>query len=1236
MPAEDITRLLDPAPKRYVGARLQQGRALVDSDYNEGRRADAQELQTVVREIVGAKATPDDGFLPDLKAGMLVKSQLVRFGSYVQAFVLPYKIRPGVLYVGGWRFEQEEAEPVVFQREYLQIGPATAPRAAVGVQRQLTYLRGWEQPVSAVEDSEVLEAAMQGADGGVRIRRMRQVETRHVDAADCSAAFDQVLEELGDGSTATYDAATCELRSNARLQMGFFGEASGDCEGCEPALRGKYLGGENHTIQLMLATPNSYVWAFDNGAPLYRAKLTVDADGGATVEMLTPPKDRFHEPVLNQVIEILPWSVLLENGRPTGGKGGQQNLTNERIAAPAGFFAEVDAPYVGGSRSFHARVDAASLSQIGISVNKGAGKSETKAEMAVQSGSTPAAEVIALEWDPSHPHAAELNGNDPSTPELETYVFLRLWHVKKAGGPLTIPISSKAPLGRTGLVPTFTGSGRRGDFWRATVRTAARDEILPLALMRPGGMPPDGPREVVAPLALVEWSSPFGVSHQVVSIHDCRPSLPAITQKGCCTYVVGTGSAGHFQSIQQAVDALPPQGGRICVLPGTYAEEIRIAGRDHVTLCGCGDRTILASPQPSAEALLDLPGSASHAGAAPRIVVESLSIQAAGQIGVLATGAGVELRDLSIETSPTGDQPTPSAVRALQAERLRLTDSRIHMVGGALSHHAAVYLDILEDGLLERNRIETGGRAEQGRVDAWGGVQIAGGSRRVELRGNEIVGGRGHGVTLGSARFRAPDGSSLGLEGAGLGQSGADAPFAFSGQIEPVERAGDNGETLLYYPEPEPAIEDLLLADNSIHGFRGSGVASLALEVRHDEVASGPPLCMRRTTFAVERAVLRDNCIERNARGLAGDLGEDRTRGGIILSEARRLDVIGNRIELNGMDGEAAAGPVCGVYVGFGEDVVIAENRIAGNGRLPDDAENTPGLLGGIVLRRPGALRLPDVTLEATVQSVRVLRNTVESPRGPALSMVAGGPCSVLANHFETTTRAGGFANGALTVTVLQPGRPWEAVDLPPNEPSPTRWEQPVGSQDYLGGRAQQIEATGGLIFSGNQITTHGLGEDESSLSVPVLIAATDGVVMSGNQLSAEAPRRSILAHCWVVGSTVNVSHNRIAEGIETTRLSLLVAAPMLTLAEDNILTHCPAVYGGLNHGNPLYFADEGNLHWFRMQNRRCESQAAEIFPDLQNTLDTLFGIGQPSGPNVAANVESRFVGNTLFRRFDS
>ena len=1206
MATEDLTRLLDPTSKHYVGSRAQQGRPLVDSDFNEGRRAVDQDSRAAARDLIGGQASPDDGFLPDLELGAIVNSQLVRFGAFVQAFVLKYNLRPGIMHVGGWRFEQQDAEPVIFQREYLQMGPATAPRAALGMQRQLSYLRGWEQSVTAVEDGELVEPAVHGADAATRVRRMHRVEVRGVESDDCADAFDEVLAELGDGTSATYDPETCELRSNARLQMGFYGDAAGECPGCDPALQGKYLGNEDHCIRIMLASSSSYVWAFDNAAPLYRAKLIFDGNG-ATVEMLTPPKDTYHEPGLNRVVEILPWSVLLENGSPLSTKPGSQSkvtgekIVNEKLAARAGFFADVDTPYDPGTRSFHARIDPASLVLLGAVPSKAESKSLTKAKIGLKTGESPATEVVALEWDPDHPHAAELNSSDPESGELIKYVLVRVWHEKKADEPLTIPTTSTAALGRTGLVPSFSGTGRRGDFWRATVRTEAREEVLPLAIMEPGGMPPDGPQEVIAPLALLEWNSTFGIAHELVSFRDCRPNLPTITNRGCCTHIVGPGTSAEFQSIQAAIDSLPPAGGHICVLPGTYAEEIRVVSGGRIRIAGCGTRSVIESPGGTAEALVEL----QVASAGSSIEVESLSLRATGQIGILANGADIELRDLVVEILPNGAGETSSALRMIEAERVRVTDNSL-LVNGGFSHHAAVYLDSLSDLLLEGNRIETAGG------EAWGGVHISGGSRQVELRDNDIVGGRGHGVTIGSARFRATDGSGLGIVGAGLGQSDSASPFLLSGRIEPVDIVDANNATLRYYPDPDVTIDDLLIVDNRIHDCLGSGIAALAVEVEHEDAAIVAPLCIRRTTFAVDSLTIDDNLIETNALGPPGALGDDRTRGGIVLSEANRLSVVRNQIRANGTDIDP--GPVCGIYLARGSQVVITDNRLANNGQLPD-SNGVSELRGGIVLKLPQALDLLNVfSNDASVIDVTLRGNIVENDSGASLMMVSGGYCSVLSNHLQSRTPSLPGTSSWGSVVIVHPAKPWEAVDLPLGEPSADRWEQPIGSFDYLTGRAQDVELSGGVLFADNQVSTVVPVDENSAGATPVVVFSTGSVVLTSNQFSAQLPRNSSVYHTWVIGSTVTVADNRVANNIETTPVSLISMAAMLTLSTGNILTHCPVTFGCLNNENDAYRVDEDNLVWFQPQESPCDQLAEDLSQPLLVICNLLFGLGDPPG----------------------
>ena len=73
------------------------------------------------------------------------------------------------------------------------------------------------------------------------------------------------------------------------------------------------------------------------------------------------------------------------------------------------------------------------------------------------------------------------------------------------------------------------------------------------------------------------------------TIEDCRTIVPPLSQdKGCCTFRVGDGvdSFGDFTSIQAAVNALPAEGGEVCILPGRYFEHVRIvkARRRHSRL----------------------------------------------------------------------------------------------------------------------------------------------------------------------------------------------------------------------------------------------------------------------------------------------------------------------------------------------------------------------------------------------------------------------------------------------------------------------------------------------------------------------------------------------------------------------------------------------------------------------------------------------------------------------------
>ena len=84
--------------------------------------------------------------------------------------------------------------------------------------------------------------------------------------------------------------------------------------------------------------------------------------------------------------------------------------------------------------------------------------------------------------------------------------------------------------------------------------------------------------------------------------------------------------------------------------------------------------------------------------------------------------------------------------------------------------------------------------------------------------------------------------------------------------------------------------------------------------------------------------------------------------------------------------------------------------------------------------------------------SLRVLGNIVEHPNGVALAARATGPMVVESNFLmslgnNASAQQAGIAHAVALVNV---GLPWEAIDLPANEPSSDRWRFPSRTGEYL------------------------------------------------------------------------------------------------------------------------------------------------------------------------------------------
>ncbi|MEO7653853.1 MAG: DUF6519 domain-containing protein, partial [Bryobacteraceae bacterium] len=60
--SKDISRFVFQPKKRYSSVRMQQGRVILDSDWNESERIDDEELRRTLMDVICSKGTSNNGF----------------------------------------------------------------------------------------------------------------------------------------------------------------------------------------------------------------------------------------------------------------------------------------------------------------------------------------------------------------------------------------------------------------------------------------------------------------------------------------------------------------------------------------------------------------------------------------------------------------------------------------------------------------------------------------------------------------------------------------------------------------------------------------------------------------------------------------------------------------------------------------------------------------------------------------------------------------------------------------------------------------------------------------------------------------------------------------------------------------------------------------------------------------------------------------------------------------------
>jgi Family of unknown function (DUF6519) len=570
----DRSRRTDDLRDGYKEVVAQQGRVILDRDFNALQGLADERIAADALDIVGPRGTPDDGFaisLPQTSPqGLPLWSPPGGFGP-AGAQDFDFLISPGTMYVGGQRavlpdhqFGQAITYGYYDQPDWVDPSDPVLFESPPGY-RELVYLDLAEQEVSAVEDPDLLEVALGGPDTTGRIKLMRRIKREAVVDSDCADARQEATKRWLERDGLRLDPCTMRLEPVARLQVSFTQDATtGDP--CDPVATGGYLGADNQLIRVQIshsgrlgagAEEARLLWGYDNASFLYR--ITSVSSDGTMLTLAADPPDAFHIPQAGQLVEVLRTTAVLGQEPDETAPAGQRSILRV-VAAATGELRRLAKPYG--------------------SITTG---DPTK--------------YIVLKTPLDGVYAAS------TTP-----LFLRVWQAELAFNPAgdTVALNDESSGASTGIEVTISLAqgevATTGAYWLLAVRPSTPQAVYPERLLT-APQPPDGPRRWVCPLAVIDW--------QAGTVADCRckfDNLVALTKRtrSCCTVSVSPEQLTAANTLQSILDAATAPTGRaeqvtVCLAPGSYVlhQPLRLNERHWgVTIESCGGAATISGSGP--------------------------------------------------------------------------------------------------------------------------------------------------------------------------------------------------------------------------------------------------------------------------------------------------------------------------------------------------------------------------------------------------------------------------------------------------------------------------------------------------------------------------------------------------------------------------------------------------------------------------------------------------------------
>ncbi len=775
-------------------------------------------------------------------------------------------------------------------------------------------------------------------------------------------------------------------------------------------------------------------------------------------------------------------------------------------------------------------------------------------------------------------------------------VFFRLWNgIKPVSDFPKVAAPTEPHELNDGIRLEFdadTGSNYQPeDYWTFPVR--AGDISHPNPLLK--DQPPQGIHYHRVPVAILNWNAGKDIVYapDQKAIEDCRHVFRPLTQQTiCCTFVVGDGISSHgdFDSLEEAVEHLPENGGDICLLPGYHRANVMLNHKRDIRIRGC-DHLTLVVPQDEQAPIFQVIDS-------NRIILEHLDLAALrGQAIVLKTDKG-ELSD--IEVCHNRIYAGQNAIIVNQGTAIAIRENHISMADQEKGD-VAIFM-LAQDSLIEENEVivvpaeQAGAISDEpgyksfpnpldpcsderkayqdrhrmkkyhsrmgqiarsyklgtpGQVKAFktrGGIQIGGTSERIAVLRNRIIGGSGNGITLGHIPQELDDIQKEIRKAYALYQLSPERLAALQ------EKYGGFLQKLCL---EENEIRDMGLNGIGVVGFFGLSTIGLLTSVED---------------LTIYRNLIH-YCLQQFPADIPAPMKLEMGFGGIALADCENLVIRENRIEQNG---KTHLEPVSGIFLLLGEKVDISDNRILNNGprTSENDADARPGLRGGIVIVMTSKQVRTELFAGKTfhyqdgIPAAKIHNNIITQPLGQALFIMAMGPVSVVGNHLTSqgadfrvnplSALAGavlifnlGVSKDLMTLLLLSSIRQVaqaNALVVTKAISSATVTNVPGVLLPYL--------PSGNVLFANNQ-TTLDLRSPEINFALSSLfIFSLDDVSYSSNQSECASWLDVVLSNTAILAVTIRTNDNRFQEGLTRAFFSLFSYGLMNTTTA-NQATHC-------------------------------------------------------------------------------